>query len=51
MEITEKEIVEEWRSIEGYESLYQVSSLGRVRSCYRFVDDGKGGLDYLKAEY
>lgn len=29
--------IEEWRSIEGYEELYEVSSLGRVRSCDRFV--------------
>lgn len=27
---------EEWRDIEGYEGLYQVSSLGRVRSLKRF---------------
>ena len=34
--------IEEWRSIEGYEGLYQVSSLGRVRSCDRHVSNGKG---------
>ena len=33
--------IEEWRSIDGYEGLYQVSSLGRVRSCDRFVKDGR----------
>lgn len=33
--------IEELRSIEGYEGLYQVSSLGRVRSCDRFVKDGR----------
>ena len=33
--------IEEWRSIEGYEGLYQVSSLGRVRSCDRFAKDGR----------
>ena len=48
MEITEKEIVEEWRSVDGYEKLYEVSSLGRVRSCDRFVYDGKGGTRLLK---
>lgn len=26
-----------WKDIEGYEGLYQVSSLGRVRSCERIV--------------
>ena len=34
--------IEEWRSIEGYEGLYQVSSLGRVRSCDRFVNSNGG---------
>lgn len=28
---------EEWRDIQGYEGLYQVSNLGRVRSCDRFI--------------
>lgn len=28
---------EEWRNIEGYEGLYQVSNLGRVKSCGRTV--------------
>lgn len=30
-------ITEEWRDIKGYEGYYQVSSLGRVRSCDRYV--------------
>lgn len=34
--------IEEWRSIEGYEELYEVSSLGRVRSCDRFVNSNGG---------
>ena len=34
--------IEEWRSIEGYEGLYQVSSLWRVRSCDRFVNSNGG---------
>lgn len=33
---------EEWRDIQGYEGLYQVSNLGRVRSCDRFVKCGYG---------
>ena len=30
---------EEWRAIEGYEGLYEVSNLGRVRSLDRTIDD------------
>lgn len=29
--------MEEWRDVQGYEGLYQVSNLGRVRSCDRLV--------------
>lgn len=32
---------EEWRSIEGYEGLYEVSNLGRIKSCDRYVSNGK----------
>lgn len=32
---------EEWRSIKGYEGLYEVRNLGRVRSCDRYVSNGK----------
>ena len=35
-------MIEEWRDIEGYEGLYQVSSLGNVRSQRRKTT--KGGL-------
>ena len=42
---TTKEVVnlegEEWRDVEGYEGLYQVSNLGRVKSSLR---QGGGGL-------
>lgn len=36
-------MTEEWREIEGYEGLYQVSNLGRVKSLFRVVmrSDGK----------
>lgn len=37
-----------WKDIEDYEGLYQVSSLGRVKSLERFVDDGKGGTRLVK---
>lgn len=30
--MSNKEQIEEWRDIEGYEGLYQVSNIGRVRS-------------------
>jgi hypothetical protein len=33
---------EEWRDISGYEDYYQVSTLGRVRSCDRVVKHRKG---------
>ena len=33
-------MIEEWRDVVGYEGLYQVSSLGRVRSLPRFVGGG-----------
>lgn len=32
---------EEWRAIEGYEGLYEVSNLGNVRSVDRHVKDNK----------
>ena len=35
---------EEWRDILNYEDLYQVSSLGNVKSLYRRVPNGKGGM-------
>ena len=35
-----------WKDVVGYEGLYEVSSFGRVRSCYRFSErhytDGRG---------
>ena len=39
----EEPIEEEiWRSIEGYEGLYEVSNLGRVRSLDRYGNTGYG---------
>jgi len=33
-----------WRDIEGYEGLYQVSNLGRVKSIGRYIKHWRGGL-------
>jgi len=55
-----KGIMEEWRDIKGYEGLYQVSNLGRVRSRYvkgshdigetwRLVVTSRDGSGYLRA--
>jgi len=32
-----------WKDIPGYEGLYQVSNMGRVKSLERMVDDWRGG--------
>jgi hypothetical protein len=34
--------VERWLPVPGYDGVYQVSDLGRVRSCYRYVNCGTG---------
>lgn len=47
MEFTKEELAnEEWRDVVGYEGLYQVSSLGRVRSCPRKLRADRGYFDY-----
>lgn len=33
-----KSDIEEWKDINGYEGLYQVSNHGRIKSLSRFVD-------------
>lgn len=40
-------MTEEWRNIEGYEGLYQVSNLGRVKSLERMCRN-KNGLRVVK---
>ncbi|WP_277030253.1 NUMOD4 domain-containing protein [Turicimonas muris] len=35
-------MVEEWRDVVGYEGLYQVSNLGRVKSLEKVVSNGRG---------
>lgn len=39
---------EVWKDVVGYEGLYQVSNLGRVKSLSRLVDKGKYGTIYTK---
>lgn len=41
MKTNNEECVEEWRDIIGYEGLYQVSNLGRIRSVRRRLCNGK----------
>ena len=39
-----------WKDIEGYEGLYQVSNMGRVRSLDRYVKHNCGGLKLCKGK-
>ena len=41
--------MEIWKSIEGFENLYEVSNLGRIKSVKRFVNHSKGGLQKKKS--
>ena len=43
-------MIEEWRPIEGYEGLYEVSNLGRVRSVDRYVIDSLGHRKFYKGK-
>lgn len=42
--------IEVWKDVKGYEGLYEVSSLGRVRSIERKVKHWRGGLRIKKAK-
>lgn len=42
-------MIEEWRDIEGYEGIYQVSNLGNVKSLERIVADSNG-VNYSRKE-
>lgn len=42
--------MEIWKSIVGYEGLYEVSNLGNVRSVDRYVNHPKGGLSLRKGK-
>lgn len=39
---------EEWRSVVGHEGQYEVSSLGRIRSVSRWVNNPGGGKRYIR---
>ena len=41
---------EVWKDIEGYEGLYQVSNMGRVRSLDRYVERRKQGRQFWKGK-
>lgn len=40
-----------WKDIEGYEGLYQVSNLGRVKSIERIVSKSNGRRMYVANGY
>lgn len=41
-------MTEIWKDITGYEGLYQVSNLGRVRSLDRYVTHSRGVVKYIR---
>ncbi len=43
-------MTEEWRDIDGYEGLYQVSSLGRIRSLDRTIIQSNGKKRFYKGK-
>ncbi len=42
---------EEWRPIEGYEGICEVSSKGRVRSIDRYIVDKNGMRKFIRGRY
>ena len=44
------EVVERWRPVPGWEGIYEVSDLGRVRSLDRTVPDRRGGTRRLRGK-
>lgn len=43
-------LIEEWRSVCGFEGYYEVSNTGNVRSCDRYVNAKLGSKSFLKGE-
>jgi hypothetical protein len=39
---------EVWKDIEGYEEIYQVSNLGRIKSLERYVIYNNGDIRFIK---
>lgn len=39
-----------WRDVEGYEGLYEVSNLGKVRSVDRYIKDRKGRKQFKEGK-
>lgn len=39
-----------WKDIKGYEGMYQVSNLGRIKSLARMTSSNNGSTNYLKRE-
>lgn len=35
------DLKEEWRDTKGYEGLYQISNIGRIKSCNKLSYDNK----------
>jgi len=46
--LPDTEKVSQWRGIEGFESLYEISDLGHVRSLDRTVKDSRSGTQRVK---
>lgn len=42
--------MEIWRAINGYEGLYEISNLGRIRSLDRLVNHPKGGMRLVRGK-
>lgn len=42
--------MEEWKDIKGYEKLYRVSTLGRIKSISRWVNHKNGYKQYRKGQ-
>lgn len=40
--------MEQWKKVSGYESLYEVSDHGRIRSVYRTIRDKNGNVRLIK---
>lgn len=46
----ERKNIEEWKPIEGYENIYEISSFGRIKSCKRIIKY-KNGVEHHSKEH